>query len=134
MQAICVLLQVAHHYDQSDTICVLVATAIRIAQCLNMHRLGADATPAPDEWTSEEAALAMQREVKKRVWWFLVRQDWLQIPFQNTCSIHPAQFNTPQPLNCFEDGFPVAQPADVATQSSYTNCLNQGLFIPSTQS
>lgn len=77
----------------------------------------------------------IEREVKKRVWWFLVRQDWLQIPFQNTCLIHFTQFNTPMPVNCFEnademisDGRVVAQPQNVFTQTSFTHVLNQGAW------
>ncbi|CAH0045305.1 unnamed protein product [Clonostachys solani] len=138
VQAICVLLQVAHHYDQSDTICVLVAAAIRIAQCLNINRLGPDPNmnaPSTIDASSVVSAL-IEREVKKRVWWFLVRQDWLQIPFQNTCLIHFTQFNTPMPVNCFEDademisdGKVVAQPENVFTQTSFTHVLNQVAVI-----
>ncbi|VUC25208.1 unnamed protein product [Clonostachys rosea] len=138
VQAICVLLQVAHHYDQSDTICVLLAAGIRIAQCLNLHRLGADpqANAPPTIDTSSLVSALIEREVKKRVWWFLVRQDWLQIPFQNTCLIHFTQFNTPMPVNCFEnaeemisDGRVVAQPERVFTQTSFTHVLNKVAVI-----
>ncbi|CAH0002540.1 unnamed protein product [Clonostachys byssicola] len=138
VQAICVLLQVAHHYDQSDTICVLVAAAIRIAQCLNINRLGPDPNMnAPSTaGTSSVVSSLIEREVKKRIWWFLVRQDWLQIPFQNTCLIHLTQFNTPMPVNCFEnademisDGSVVAQPENVFTQTSFTHVLNQVAVI-----
>uniref|UniRef100_A0A8H7TPI4 Transcription factor domain-containing protein n=1 Tax=Bionectria ochroleuca TaxID=29856 RepID=A0A8H7TPI4_BIOOC len=138
VQAICVLLQVAHHYDQSDTICVLLAAAIRIAQCLNINRLGLDPTmnaPSTIGMSSIVSSL-IEREVKKRVWWFLVRQDWLQIPFQNTCLIHFTQFNTPMPVNCFEnademisDGRVVAQPENLFTQTSFTHVLNQVAVI-----
>jgi hypothetical protein len=79
----------------------------------------------------------IEREVKKRTWWFLVRQDWLQIPFQNTFVIHANQFNTPMPLNCYEeesemvrDGRIVVQPKSVFTQSSYCNEIHQGTFLP----
>ncbi|CAI6079997.1 unnamed protein product [Clonostachys chloroleuca] len=138
VQAICILVQVAHHYDQSDTICVLLAAAIRIAQCLNINRLGLDPkmnVPSTIAMSSVVSSL-IEREVKKRVWWFLVRQDWLQIPFQNTCLIHFTQFNTPMPVNCFEnademisDGRVVAQPQNVFTQTSFTHVLNQVAVI-----
>ncbi|RSL39977.1 hypothetical protein CEP53_013674 [Fusarium sp. AF-6] len=130
VQAICLLLQVAHNFDKSDLICVLISTAIRISQCLNLHRLGAD-RPVTGA-VEDDIQNIINREIRKRVWWFLVRYDWLQIPFQNTCQIHPAQFNTPMPANSFDDearmiqnGAVVSQPADICTSSSWTNSLNQ---------
>lgn len=137
-QAICILMQVAHNIDQSDFICVLIATGIRIAQCLNMHRLGPDLPGSYFEHQSRELAVQtlVEREVKKRVWWFLVRQDWLQIPFQNTHLLHVSQFNTPLPLNCYDelelmikDGAVVAQPDHVYTQNSYTHVLSKVAVI-----
>ncbi|KAF5648939.1 hypothetical protein F52700_757 [Fusarium sp. NRRL 52700] len=115
----------AHNFDKSDLICVLVSAAIRIAQCLNLHRLGLD---EPGAGVNE----VIDRQVRKRVWWFLVRYDWLQIPFQNTCQIHYSQFNTPMPANCHDDeqrmingGRVNAQPAEICTITTWTNCLAQ---------
>ncbi|KAJ5975112.1 C6 transcription factor [Penicillium waksmanii] len=78
--------------------------------------------------------LLIDREVSKRAWWFLVRQDWLQIPFNNTYNIHPSQFDTEMPKNCDEDvskmGLPtdiVEQSKDYYTQGSYTSVLNKGI-------
>ncbi|KAF5722722.1 hypothetical protein FMUND_2599 [Fusarium mundagurra] len=59
---------VAHNFDKSDLICVLVSTAIRIAQCLNLHRLGLDERNA-------SVNDAVDGEIRKRVWWFLVRSN-----------------------------------------------------------
>ncbi|KAF5684567.1 hypothetical protein FCIRC_3910 [Fusarium circinatum] len=125
VQTICLLVQVAHNFDKSDLICVLVSAAIRIAQCLNLHRLGQDDL-------SIGVNEAIDREVRKRVWWFLVRYDWLQIPFQNTCQIHYSQFNTPMPANChdgelrmIQGGRVNAQPAEICTITTWTNCLAQ---------
>ncbi|KAH7121768.1 hypothetical protein B0J13DRAFT_648543 [Dactylonectria estremocensis] len=134
VQAICILMQVAHNIDQSDFICVLIATAIRISQCLNMHRLGPDRQSSffHDQPKEVVARNLIEREVKKRIWWFLVRQDWLQIPFQNTYLIHASQFNTPLPLNCFDepelminDGAVVSQPDHVYTQNSYSHAISK---------
>ncbi|KAF5547632.1 hypothetical protein FNAPI_8463 [Fusarium napiforme] len=129
VQAICLLVQVAHNFDKSDLICVLLSAAIRIAQCLNLHRLGHDDPGAGVRET-------IDREVRKRVWWFLVRYDWLQIPFQNTCQIHYSQFNTPIPANCHDDeqrmmkdGRIDAQPAEISTITTWTNCLAQMSII-----
>ncbi|KAL4881910.1 hypothetical protein BJY04DRAFT_217976 [Aspergillus karnatakaensis] len=134
LQAICLLIYIGHNIGQSDLISVLLACAVRIAQCLCLHRLGPD--PPRNGHTDEEPVEAMQRrlidrEVSKRVWWFLVRQDWLQIPFNNTYTIHPTQFNTPMALNCDEE-VPLMFSAETIidheqehyTQGSYTTVLN----------
>lgn len=136
-QAICVLLQVAHNFDQSDMIAVLVAAAIKICQCLNVHRLGPDREELTIRMDTDMAVqYLIEREVKKRVWWFLIRQDWLQIPFQNTYLVHASQFNTPMPINCHDnldrmicDGRVVAQPEQVYTQCSYTHGISLGKSI-----
>ncbi|CVL06665.1 uncharacterized protein FMAN_11803 [Fusarium mangiferae] len=129
VQTLCLLVQVAHNFDKSDLICVLVSAAIRIAQCLNLHRLGTD---NPGAGVDE----AVDGEVRKRVWWFLVRYDWLQIPFQNTCQIHYSQFNTPMPANCHDDeermikdGGVNIQPAEISTITTWTNCLAQMAIV-----
>ncbi|KAF5679858.1 transcriptional regulatory [Fusarium denticulatum] len=116
---------VAHNFDKSDLICILVSAAIRIAQCLNLHRLGLN---DPDVSVND----AVDGEIRKRVWWFLVRYDWLQIPYQNTCQIHYSQFNTPMPSNCHDDGKRMIrdgridmQPAEITTITTWTNCLAQ---------
>lgn len=138
IQAICILLQVAHNLNQSDFIMVLMSATIRIAQSLNLHRLGSERADHRD--VREDPARTVQDlidlEVKKRVWWFIVRQDWLQVPFQNTYLIHATQFNTPVPLNCYEDpatwgegGYIAVQPGEVFTQSSYTAVMNEGMFL-----
>ena len=145
VQTICILMQVAHNLDQSDFISVLIATSIRISQCLNLHRLGPD-RPISDSavWKTRDAVRRslVDREVKKkRVWWFLVRQDWLQIPYQNTYLIHPSQFNTPQALNCHQHlelmiggGRILPQPEDVYTQSTYTSVLSKSMLLTLTTS
>lgn len=137
IQTICILLQVAHNIDQSDFITVMLAAAIRIGQCLGIHRLGPDRRAATDGMDSGLAKqYLVEREVKKRVWWFLVRQDWLQIPFQNTHLIYANQFNTPMPSNCYDDeermthgGEVTSQDESVLTQNSYTQHLNRGELL-----
>lgn len=134
VQAICLLLQVAHNFDKSDLICILISTAIRISQCLNLHRLGTDRGPTlpniPDP--NARAQEVIDRETEKRVWWFLVRYDWFQIPFQNTCQVHPAQFNTPIPGETFnepdrmvQNGILVLQPQESRTPGRWASVLNQ---------
>lgn len=143
IQAICLLLQVAHNFDKSDMVCILVSTAIRISQCLNLHVLGQDApTTATTNGTGRKRSdqELVEREIQKRIWWFLVRYDWLQIPFQNICQIHPTQFTTPMPLNCFDelermirDGMVDTQSDHVPTSTRWTVTMDQGassLMIP----
>lgn len=135
VQAICVLLQVAHNLDKSDLICILISSAIRISQCIGLHRLGSDASALGTGSSSSQSlskADVVSREVGKRIWWFLVRYDWFQIPFQNVCQIHPAHFNTPMPSDCFEelermvvDGAVASQPDQVPTATSWVTMLNQ---------
>ena len=143
VQAICLLLQTAHNFDKSDLICVLVSSAIRISQCLNLHRMCSPeprhglATlidgPADNKRNTQDI---IHCEIKKRTWWFLVRYDWFQIPFQNTCQISPTQFNTPIPASYFEepermvkDGHIVSQPDSVCTPGLWGYTLNKGTTI-----
>ncbi|CAM1508991.1 Fc.00g027300.m01.CDS01 [Cosmosporella sp. VM-42] len=131
IQTISILLQVSHNLGQSDLVSVLLSCAVRIAQSLNLHRVGADRSQNAES-SEHPTQILIDREIKKRVWWSLIRQDWLQIPFQNTYSIHITQFNTPMPSNCHEDpllmiadGKIVDRPRDTYTQNSYTNILNE---------
>ncbi|KAJ4111488.1 hypothetical protein NW768_011842 [Fusarium equiseti] len=114
-----------HH--RLTSVQTIFSSAIRIAQCLNLHRLGSD--PAISSGNPQDT---VDREVKKRVWWFLVRYDWLQIPFQNTCQIDMYQFDTPMPVNCHDDmrrmvtdGNINAQPTENYTITTWTRCLHQ---------
>lgn len=135
VQAICLLIYVGHNVGQSDRISVLLAAGSRIAQCLGIHRLSPD-KPSSKSDSKSQGLLEekiIEREVSKRVWWFLVRQDWLQIPFNNTYSIHPTQFTTPMPNNCDEEiplmisqGSIRTWDQEHYTQGSYTAVLNQG--------
>ncbi|KAL6240230.1 hypothetical protein RBB50_012877 [Rhinocladiella similis] len=134
VQAICVLIYVGHNLGRSDQISVLLASAMRISQCLGLHRLGSSKS-VPQEVGDDPHALVpylIEREIKCRTWWFLVRQDWLQIPFNNTYTIHPSQFNTPMPKNCLDDfdsmvqsGGILEQDKDTYTECSYTSVLNK---------
>lgn len=135
VQAVCLLIYIGHNSGQSDRISVLLASASRIAQCLGIHRLSSR-TPFNilncDDATTR-VKLLIDHEVSKRAWWFLVRQDWLQIPFNNTYNIHPSQFDTEMPKNCDENISEMDMPTDIVdqnkdhyTQGSYTSVLNKG--------
>ncbi|SPO07705.1 uncharacterized protein DNG_10400 [Cephalotrichum gorgonifer] len=131
VQTTCLLIHVGHNLGESDFIATLMGSAIRIAQSLGLHRLGPDAPIVGVTDTNEISRRLIEREVQKRVWWFLIRQDWLQIPFLNTYTIHATQFNTPMPNLCHDnpkdmirDGSIVEQDVDTFTQSSYTSVHN----------
>ncbi|KAJ5119003.1 C6 transcription factor [Penicillium atrosanguineum] len=138
VQAICLLIYIGHNTGDSDRISVLLASGSRIAQCLAIHRLGPDHKSSISQCTDQilRTRRLIDREISKRVWWFLVRQDWLQIPFNNTYNIHPSQFNTPMPRNCDEEAFKMVVDGEVIqhdqdqyTQGSYTSVLNNGISI-----
>lgn len=138
VQAICLLIYIGHNIGESDRVSVLLASGSRIAQCLAIHRLGPDSRSGISQCTDPtlRTRRLIDREISKRVWWFLVRQDWLQIPFNNTYNIHPSQFNTPMPSNCDEgfemivDGEEIKKhEQDHYTQGSYTSVLNHGPSI-----
>ncbi|KAE8151317.1 hypothetical protein BDV25DRAFT_152784 [Aspergillus avenaceus] len=133
IQTICMLIHCGHSYGESDLISALMGCAIRIAQSIGLHRLGPDTPFDPDSASGPEYTKNLiDREVRKRVWWFLIRQDWLQIPFLNTYTIHATQFYTPMPRKCLESPIEmmkdcriVEHDVDTYTQGSYTSILNQ---------
>lgn len=138
VQAICLLIYFGHNIGDSDRVSVLLASGSRIAQCLGLHRLSPDKLSRARQNSSHVSSdqYLIDLEVSKRVWWFLVRQDWLQIPFNNTYNIHPSQFSTPMPKNCEEDVSLMVLQGEVKdhdqehyTQSSYTSVLNHGKCI-----
>ncbi|KAH7020734.1 uncharacterized protein B0I36DRAFT_387593 [Microdochium trichocladiopsis] len=94
VQTICILVLCAHDFNGSNLLSVLLSSAIRIAQALNIHRLGPDPVePLPYHQ-------AIQRELRKSIWMFLSTQDWFLIPFSNAQSIFPSYCTTPRPVNC----------------------------------
>lgn len=127
------LIHCGHNYGESDLIFTLMGCAIRIAQSLGLNRLGPDQTASSNQSVEPEKAKRrlIDREINKRVWWFLVRQDWLQIPFINTYTIHATQFNTPKPKNCVDSLMEIDKDGVVEcgintyTQGSYTAVLNE---------
>ncbi|KAK9425599.1 putative Zn(2)-C6 fungal-type domain-containing protein [Seiridium unicorne] len=121
-QAVCLVIQVGHNLGQSDFVFVLLSSTTRIAQSLDINRLGPESGPSQDP---------IAREVKKRVWWFLIKQDWMQIPYGNMFTINALHFNTPPPLNCLEDPREMcgkygvrALDSSVLTQSSWAGIHN----------
>ncbi|KAL1614318.1 hypothetical protein SLS56_012140 [Neofusicoccum ribis] len=96
-------------------IIVLLSSANCIAQMMQLHLLG----PNPTSPYSLEDVV--DREVKKRVWSYLVIQDSYLITFKRAYSIYLGHATTPPPANCsevaeeMEHDLPMSRP----TQSSY---------------
>jgi hypothetical protein len=81
VQAICICAMVANVLDNSDQMTVLVNAAIRIAQCLGLHRIPEEASASLD-WPT-----IVHREVGRRIWWKLVELDYHSMPYTATLSM-----------------------------------------------
>lgn len=82
VQAICICAMVANVLDSSDQMTVLVNAAVRIAQCLGLHRIP-DEPEASLDWST-----VVQREVGRRIWWKLVELDYHSMPYTGTLSMY----------------------------------------------
>ena len=67
----------------SNSQSVLLASAVRIAQSLGLHRLGRPRRTL-HERSSESMPEVIQKELGRRVWQQLVTQDWFSVPFSET--------------------------------------------------
>lgn len=78
---------VAYVLGHSDLQTVLIASAIRIAQCMGMDKQEdiLSNTRAYDSLTWEKR---VEREVVRRVWWQLIIQDYFEIAFSNAYSMN----------------------------------------------
>lgn len=85
----------AHLLGHSNSHSVKLASAVRIAQSLGMHRLGEE----PDDHLSNP----VRREIGRRLWTELCIQDWFSIPFSESYLIRRRDFNTGKPRNCMDD-------------------------------
>ena len=82
IQAIVISTEVAHNLGKSESNAVLVAAAVRIAQCLGLHKIS-DA-PQPGILTAETWYGRVEREVGKRLWCILRIQDHFAIYFTDS--------------------------------------------------
>ncbi|GAA5855309.1 hypothetical protein JCM9279_001943 [Rhodotorula babjevae] len=119
---------------ESDLIATLLAAGIRIAQHLKMHLFGDDAAwdakrrkngvdPASDEGVKG----LIEREIRKRVWYGLLTEDWISLHGRRAYAVSPTHFTTPLPLNCTDDdlssGILVNRTKDEPTPASKTILL-----------
>ncbi|KAH8683084.1 hypothetical protein BGZ60DRAFT_210942 [Tricladium varicosporioides] len=111
----------AHLLGVSNSQSVMLASAIRIAQSLGLHRLPrANHTSAGERDTSSVEFI--QAEVGRRVWQQLATQDWFSVPFSETYCINPLHFTTNPPSHCDEDTMR-SLPLSIPGIMSYGNFL-----------
>lgn len=85
VQSILISNLVAYVLGHSDLQTVLIASAIRIAQCMGMDKQE-DVSSSPEAYQSLTWEKRVQREVVRRVWWQLIIQDYFEIAFSNAYS------------------------------------------------
>lgn len=121
VQAVAIMASAAVNSGKADMYFTLLGAAIRVAQALNLHRLGPDPNP-------QEPDIA--REVRKRTWYQLLYQDAFHVAFNGACSIQYTQFNTPKPVHCIDEmldhGFGLTVvPLSVPTADSHVSQLHR---------
>ncbi|KAJ9646183.1 hypothetical protein H2204_000846 [Knufia peltigerae] len=126
IQAIVISNLVSYVLGHSDLQTVLIATAIRIAQCMGLDRQNPDEPPADarspynGDLSSWKARVSSQ--TARRIWWQLIIQDYFEIAFANNYIVRRDRFCTPMPTNC-DDHDLMEQPESVPTVSSYCIAL-----------
>jgi hypothetical protein len=105
----------AHLLGHSNSHSVNLASAVRIAQSLGMHRLGEES----DDHLSNPA----RREIGRRIWTELCIQDWFSIPFSESYLIHRQDFNTGKPRNCMDEDGMTPVPDTMPTLVTYHRFL-----------
>ncbi|KAH0848269.1 hypothetical protein FOPE_02225 [Fonsecaea pedrosoi] len=120
VQAIVISTEVAHNFGLSQLNATLFSAAIRIAECLGVHKIQDGVSP---HLTAEEAwHETVEKEVGRRVWCQMIIQDYFAIPFTDSYTINPAQYSTSLPTNAHDHDL-TARPDSVPTISTYTRVL-----------
>ncbi|KAH6684399.1 hypothetical protein B0J14DRAFT_11637 [Halenospora varia] len=111
----------AHLLGFSNSQSVMLASAIRVAQSLGLHRLPRSnhASAGGHDTSSVEF---IQAEVGRRVWQQLATQDWFSVPFSETYCINPLHFTTNPPSHCDENTMK-SLPLSIPGIMSYGNFL-----------
>jgi hypothetical protein len=126
IQAIGTLTTCAHILGFSPTQSVLLASAQRIAQSLNLHRLrGEYKVPRNDQDVEEH----VRRETGRLMWQHLVIQDWFSVPFSETYSLNPMHFTSTKPLNCDEQTLDLL-PSSTPTMVTFVNFMWDSKHFP----
>ncbi|KAJ5580074.1 uncharacterized protein N7459_006059 [Penicillium hispanicum] len=120
VQAVVISTEVAHNLGLSQLNATLFNAAVRIAECLGVHKIknhATDVTQTTDDWEDR-----VEREVGRRVWCQMVIQDHFAIPFTDTYSISPMHYSTSRPMNA-DDHDLAPMPDDTPTISTYVRVL-----------
>ncbi|KAK5265273.1 hypothetical protein LTR96_009175 [Exophiala xenobiotica] len=121
LQAICVFLPCAYGFGEYKRALVLLSAATNIAQSMQLHRL--DSSSVSSASTASDQAL--QLEVKRRIWCFLVIQDTYLIAAKKTYNIILEHCTTSLPAHIEEPAGNSnsdelnAVPLETVTQNSY---------------
>lgn len=110
VQAIATLTGTAHILGHSNSQSVLLASAVRIAQSLGLHRLS-------EEARGDEVEL----ETGRRLWQQLCTQDWFSTSFSETYSISELHSSSAAPRNCNDDL--IVMPDSTPTVTSFCRFL-----------
>ncbi|KAJ5090484.1 hypothetical protein N7532_009168 [Penicillium argentinense] len=128
VQAVVISTEVAHNLGLSQLNATLFNAAVRIAECLGLHKIKdhpAILSPNRDQWEER-----VEREVGRRVWCQMIIQDHFAIPFTDTYSISPMHYSTSRPMNA-DDYNLVEMPASIPTISTYVRVLvNLAALMP----
>lgn len=84
IQAIVLSTEVAHNLGFSDLNSTLIAAAIRLAQCMGLHKITEDSVLEAEgsgQWHE-----TIEREIGKRVWCQIVIQDHFGLCFTDSYS------------------------------------------------
>lgn len=120
VQAAVISTEVAHNLGLSQMNATLFNAAVRIAECLGIHKI--QDHPLPHARTQEEWEERIEREVGRRVWCQMIIQDHFAIPFTDTYSISPMHYSTGRPLNA-DDHELIDLPKETPTISTYVRTL-----------
>jgi hypothetical protein len=127
VQAISTMTICAHILGFSNTQSVLLASAVRIAQSLGLHRLRSKTRQHKNLRNSKDMKAYVLKETDQRVWQQLVTQDWFSVPFFETYCVSPLHFTSVQPSNCQEDSMETL-PLSSPTIISYGKFLFQSTY------
>lgn len=123
VQAIVISTEVAHNLGLSQLNATLFSAAVRIAECLGLHKIENSKPTSSLNAHEEEWQENVDKEVGRRVWCQMVIQDHFAIPFTDSYIIHPSHYSTGLPENA-DDSDLVAKPSGVPTIATYIRVLN----------
>lgn len=108
VQTIATLTISSHMLGFSNMQSIYLASAVRVAQSLGLHKL-----------TPETPGTFPEKEAGRRVWTQLCIQDWFNIPFSETYLVNPLYARSEPPWNC-DDEASRPLPETTPTITSFT--------------